>query len=75
MPDVIDVIDVIYDIYDIYDMYGALTYTICQYGSQKKRYDIRNAANHHIYPKEFPLYILGCLRDPFGGFHDVLEWD
>ena len=45
-----DDIDVIYVISDIYDMYGGLTYTICimyvcQYGCQKKREDLKNAAN------------------------------
>ena len=56
-------------IYDIYDMYGALALTdtimyVCQYGCQKKRKDLRNAANHLRYPNklfEGPKTEISCL--------------
>ena len=51
---------VIYDIYNIYDILHVWCYDkhhmyVCQYRCQKKRQDLRNAANHLIYPNKFCL--------------------
>ena len=59
MLDAKHVIFVIYDIYDAITLWHTLydLLYVCQYGCQKKHYDLKNAANCHNLPMKLFLWL------------------